>query len=56
MKSIRRRLGWKLFLSYLIIIVVGVVSLAGAAELHTPAALDRHMAQMQAAMGGAMGG
>ena len=28
---IRRRLGWKIFLSYLIVIVVGVVVLATAA-------------------------
>ena len=32
LRSIRRRLGRKLFLSYLIIIVVGVVVLASAAE------------------------
>jgi signal transduction histidine kinase len=56
MKTIRQRLGWKIFLSYLIIIVVGVVSLAGAAELHAPAALTRHMAHMQASMGSPMGG
>ena len=56
MKSIRRRLGWKLFLSYLVIIVVGVVSLGVAAEVHAPTALARHMASMEAAMGDAMGG
>ena len=56
MKTIRQRLGWKLFLSYLIIIVVGVVSLGLAAELHAPTALARHMAHMQASMGSTMGG
>ena len=56
MKSIRRRLGWKLFLSYLVIIVVGVVTLGVAAELHAPSALARHMARMEATMGGAMEG
>ena len=52
MNSIRRHLGWKLFLSYLVVIVVGVVSLALTAELQTPAAIDRHMAQMATMMGG----
>lgn len=56
MKSIRRRLGWKLFLSYLVIIVVGVVSLWVAAEVHAPTVLARHMAHMQASMGSAIDG
>jgi len=47
----RQRLGWKLFLSYLIIIMVGVVVLAGTAEFHAPAALDRHIARMEALLG-----
>jgi len=51
MKTIRQHLGWKLFLSYLIIIVVGVVTLGVAAELHTPTALSHHMAHMEGAMG-----
>ena len=55
MKAIRRHLGWKLFFSYMIIIVVGVVSLAVVAEFITPNAFDRHMANM-AIMGGNMGG
>jgi histidine kinase len=48
---IRRRLGWKLFLSYLVILVVGVVVLAGTAQLHMPAALARHIARMEALLG-----
>jgi signal transduction histidine kinase len=56
MKRIRRQLGWKLFLSYLTVIVVGVVSLMITAELHTPAAIDRHMAAMQTAAGENMSG
>lgn len=56
MKTIRRRLGWKLFLSYLVLIVVGVVSLWVAAEVHAPTALARHMASMKAAMGGSIDG
>ena len=55
MKTIRRHLGWKLFFSYLIVIVVGVVSLALVAEFITPTAFDRHMASMDSMMGGAMG-
>jgi len=55
MKRIRRSLGWKLFLSYLIVILVGVVSLILTAEVHTPTAIDRHMAQMSGMMGGNMG-
>jgi histidine kinase len=53
--SIRQHLGWKLFLSYLIVIAVGVVSLAIVAEFVTPSAFNRHMANM-AVMGGNMGG
>jgi histidine kinase len=48
---LRQRLGWKLFFSYLIIILVGVVVLAGTAELHAATALDRHVANMQARLG-----
>jgi signal transduction histidine kinase len=55
MNIIRQHLGWKLFLSYLVVIVVGVVSLALTAELQTPAAIDRHMAQMATMMGGSTG-
>ncbi len=50
MKRIRRHLGWKLFLSYLTIVIIGVVSLAIAAELHAPLALTRHVSNMEALM------
>ncbi len=56
MNKIRQRLGRKLFFSYFIIILVGVVSLAITAEFHAPSALDRHMASMETVMGGNMGG
>lgn len=56
MKRIRQRLGWKLFFSYLIIILVGVVSLAIAAEFATPSAFNRHMANMNMMGDGNMGG
>lgn len=51
---IRRHLGLKLFLSYLIVIVTGVVVLALAAEFAVPPAFERHMAAMQRMMGGPM--
>jgi len=47
---IRRHLGWKIFLSYLIVIVVGVVVLATAAGYAAPGAFDRHMATMGSMM------
>jgi two-component system sensor histidine kinase BaeS len=49
---IRRRLSWKLFLSYLVIVVVGMVVLASAVEFAVPTAFERHMAAMTAMMGG----
>ena len=56
MKTIRRHLGWKLFFSYMIVILVGVISLAIVAEFVTPSAFDRHMASMELMMGGSMSG
>jgi histidine kinase len=56
MATIRRRLGWKLFVSYLIIILVGVISLAVMAEFVAPSAFDRHMENMAMVMGREMGG
>ncbi len=50
-KRIRRHLGRKLFLSYLIVILVGTVVLASAAEFLVPNAFDRHMAAMAVIMG-----
>ncbi len=49
---LRQRLVWKLFLSYLVIIFVGVSVLGVTAALNAPTALDRHMADMQSVMGG----
>jgi len=52
LRPLRRRLGWKLFLSYLVVILVGIVILGTAAELAVPTAFDRHMASMAQMMGG----
>lgn len=43
---IRRRLGAKLFLSYLVIILTGILVLAISAEFVIPVAFDRHMSVM----------
>lgn len=55
LKTIQRRLGWKLFLSYLVILVVSVVVMAGTAEFLAPATLARHIARMQAVLGDSPG-
>ena len=50
LQRIRRSLGWKLFLSYVLIVIVAVVVLAGTANFHTSTALNRHIVEMQAAL------
>jgi histidine kinase len=52
MKMIRRHLSVKLFLSYLIVILVGVIVLSTAAEFVVPSAFERHMAAMEEMMRG----
>jgi signal transduction histidine kinase len=47
----QRHLGWRLFLSYLVIIVVGVAVLFSTAWFLAPASIGRHAARMQAAIG-----
>lgn len=54
-RKIRRHLGWKLFISYLIIIVVGAIVLTSAAELAIPRSFDRHLSSMASMMNGMMG-
>jgi signal transduction histidine kinase len=49
---LRRHLGWKFFLSYLVVILVGILVLATAAEFVAPSAFQRHVAAMTALMGG----
>jgi signal transduction histidine kinase len=51
LNRIRQRLGWRLFLSYLVVILVGVSVLASAAEFVAPRAFERHLAAMAARMG-----
>jgi len=45
---LRRRLGWKLFLSYLLVLIIGVVVLDVTAELQTPKVLARNITALQA--------
>jgi two-component system sensor histidine kinase BaeS len=52
LSAIRRHLSWKLFLSYLVIILVGIVVLSSAGRLALPTAYERHMATMVGMMGG----
>jgi signal transduction histidine kinase len=54
--AVRRRLGLKLFFSYLVVIVVGVVVLASTAQLVIPTAFSRHLASMSMTMSMMMGG
>jgi len=53
---VRRHLGWKLFLSYLAVILVGAVVVAAATQLAAPTAFERHLAYMGQMMGGQMMG
>ena len=50
-RLIRQHLRWKLFLSYVVVILIGTVVVASAAEFAVPAAFERHMAAMASAMG-----
>jgi signal transduction histidine kinase len=50
LKFIRTHLAWKVFLSYVAVVLVGVVVLATATSLSVPTAFDRHMAGMSAMM------
>ena len=44
---IRRRLGWKIFLSFLFVILTGILVLRISAEYVIPSAFERHMAAME---------
>lgn len=55
LSAIRSHLGWKLLLSYLVVILVGVLVLASSVELFIPSAFDRHMADMGPMMETMMG-
>jgi len=50
--SIRRHLSAKLFLSYLIVILVGMLVLASTTQFTLPGVLNRHLSRMYGMMGG----
>jgi len=50
-KRIRRHLGIKFFISYFIVILIGIVVLITAKEFTMPGAFDRHMTEMTEVMG-----
>ena len=52
LRPLRTRLIWKVFLSYLLVVLVGLVVLATATSLSFPAAFDRHLAGMSAMVSG----
>ena len=51
LSKLRARLGWKLFLSYLVVILVGGLVLFGTAQFHATSALNRHIEIMHALLG-----
>ncbi|MCJ7715885.1 MAG: ATP-binding protein [Anaerolineales bacterium] len=51
LKIIRRHLAIKFFISYFIVIIIGIVVLITATEFTVPSAFDRHMAEMTEMMG-----
>lgn len=53
---LRRHLGWKLFVSYLTVVLVGIFVLTSAAEFAVPSAFERHLAAMAILMGDAAAG
>jgi histidine kinase len=50
-KIIRRHLGYKFFISYFVVILIGIIVLIAATTFTMPGAFDRHMAEMAAVMG-----
>ncbi len=55
LRHIRQRLGWKIFISYLLVITVGIIVLAASTEFSIPTAFDRHLAVMMPMMGDSAG-
>ena len=45
--SLRRHLGWKIFLSYLVVILVIIIVMVSAAIFVAPSAFDRHLTAME---------
>jgi len=52
LRFIRTHMVWKVFLSYVVVVLVGSIVLATATSLSIPSAFDRHMSGMSAMMSG----
>ncbi len=52
LRFFRTHMAWKVFFSYVVVVLVGVVVLATATSLSIPSAFDRHMSGMSAMMSG----
>jgi histidine kinase len=52
LRFIRTHMVWKVFLSYVVVVLVGGIVLATATSLSIPSAFDRHMSGMSAMMSG----
>jgi signal transduction histidine kinase len=48
---VQRRLGWKLFLSHLLVVIIGGAVLIATAQLHASTAMVRHVARFDDAIG-----
>lgn len=48
----QHRLAWKLFLSHLVVVLVGTFVLAGVSYVHAPNALSNHVSNMEELLGG----
>ncbi|NQS91004.1 MAG: HAMP domain-containing histidine kinase [Chloroflexi bacterium] len=55
-KSIRSKFGWKIFLSYMVVILAGILVLGASIELALPTAFEHHMANLNMMTGGQMMG
>jgi histidine kinase len=53
--AVRRHLSWKIFISYLIVIIIGAVVLITAAAFVVPRSFDRHLAAMGSMLVSMMG-
>lgn len=49
--TLQERLGWKLLISYLVVVLVGVLVLSVTAQFHSATAISRHVASMQSVLG-----
>jgi signal transduction histidine kinase len=47
---IRTHLGWKIFLAFMVVILIGVLVLLSAAEFVIPSSFDRHLSSMSSMM------